>query len=279
MTSLDTGDRLNVLRQTDHWQRAIVRLGSFDDIAAPAAWASLEPEVATAIKESFRTALDGLTTELSRVRRRAERCAAHELSALSDRIGVFRQHYVRTERALAFYGDAINSRTNPVMQCTLLGLDRIARLSMRRLLDPLGKDTPMLLTYVDSRSGRVDSQGRPAAVGADDHQPGRRGEDRAAQPDAADRADSRDRASGGAHPRLERGTGRGAAREPVARTRRSWPRSGRAGPPRSPPTPLRSSRPATRRSPTCTTCWPATATTSSASCPAIRIRSRISACC
>jgi hypothetical protein len=153
VTGLDASDRLNVLRQTDHWQHAIARLGCFDEIAAPAAWASLEPEAGAAIKASFRTALSGLMTELCRVRRRAAGCAAHELPKLADRLGVFRQHYVRTERALDFYGDAINSRTNGAMQATLLGLDRLATLSMQRLLEPLGKHTPMLLTYVDSGLG------------------------------------------------------------------------------------------------------------------------------
>ena len=153
MTSQEAADRLNVVRQTDHWQRAMIRLGQFDEIAAPSAWASLEPGVAAAIKSSFRTALGRLTTELVKVRRRAEGAASYELPKLADRIGAFRQQYVRTERALDFYGDAINSRTNPSMQATLLGLDRLAALSMRRLLEPLGKDTPLLLTYVDCGLG------------------------------------------------------------------------------------------------------------------------------
>ena len=153
MTSQDASDRLNLLRQTDHWQRAIRRLGNFDEVAAPAAWASLEPDVSAAIRQSFRTALSQLTIELGRVRHRAERGTPHELTELADRIGTFRQHYVRTERELDYYGDAINSRTNATMQSTLLGLDRLARLSMRRLLEPLGKTTPLLLTFVDSGLG------------------------------------------------------------------------------------------------------------------------------
>jgi hypothetical protein len=153
VTDLDASDCLNLLRQTDHWQRAITRLARFDEIAAPAAWAGLEPQVSLAIQGSFRAALTSLSTQLAKLRLRAERATSRELPGLIDRIGAFRAQYVRTERALDFYGDAINSRTNPPMQATLLGLDRIARLSMRRLLEPLGKDTPLLLTYVDSGLG------------------------------------------------------------------------------------------------------------------------------
>jgi hypothetical protein len=153
VTSGGSADRLNVLRQTDHWRCALERLGNFDEIAAPSAWASLEPEVSAAIRQSFRTALTGLIAELIRVRNHADGCASSELPALADRIGTFRQHYIRIERTLDYYGDAINSRTNATMQATMLGLDRIATLSMRRLLDPLGTRTPLLFTYVDRGLG------------------------------------------------------------------------------------------------------------------------------
>jgi hypothetical protein len=149
----DQADRGNLLRQVDHWERALERLGRFDEIAAPGAWASLDFGVAAALQESFRVVLSGMARDVVGIRVRAEGGTVADLPGLADRIGAFRARYIRTETALDFYGDAVNSRTTPSLQALLLGLDRLAHASMRRLLDPLRQPTPGILTYVDRGLG------------------------------------------------------------------------------------------------------------------------------
>ena len=153
MTEVAGAARSSLLRQAEHWSRALRALGDLDAIAAPAAWASLDADVAAPIERSFREALADLGGRVERIRRRAARGPAEDLPAVADAMTALRHRYVRTETALDFYGDAVNTRTSPSLQALLRGLDRLADLSMRRLLEPLGKRTPPVVTYVDRGLG------------------------------------------------------------------------------------------------------------------------------
>ena len=152
--------------------------------------------------------------------------------------------------------------------------DVLARLSMERVLVPLKREVPPVLTYVDKGLGAsILRAGLRLWDGGSLSRP-RRDQDHPAEPAHADGADPRERPSGRAHRRLERGA-RGRVRTRAAGRRRR--RSGRRGPPRSPPTRTRSCTPATARSPRCTTSSRAGRPSSGTS-PATRTRSRTCAC-
>ena len=111
-------------------------------------------------------------------------------------------------------------------------------------------------------------------------QPGRGDQDHAPQPAPADRADSRGRAPGRAHRRVERRAAPSLARGRCgAGARRELAERGPAGPRRSRPMRSPSSTPASPASPRCTTWSPATQPVLSPHRRAIRIRSAICASC
>ena len=64
-----------------------------------------------------------------------------------------RRRYEQVETVLDFYGDAVNTRTNPRLGAVLRGLDTFAVDSMDRVLRPLGMATPPVLTYLDKGIG------------------------------------------------------------------------------------------------------------------------------
>ena len=78
---------------------------------------------------------------------------AEELEAVRVAVIRFRRRYLQVETALEFYGNAINTRTSPRLAGLLAACDTLAVASMRRVLDPLGRPVPPILTYVDKGLG------------------------------------------------------------------------------------------------------------------------------
>lgn len=146
--------RTQVARQVAHWRAAVVALDDLDDFAAPAAWAGLERYLGSALRAHLRSAVD-------RLRRQAEvleaelRAAdtADELERVRRQVVRFRRRFLQTETALDFYGDAVNSRTNPKLAALLGGCDVLARRSLETVLPPMGKPVPPVLTYIDKGLG------------------------------------------------------------------------------------------------------------------------------
>ena len=145
--------RAALRRQLDHWRRALEALLRFDEIAAADAWASLAPDLVRSIRLRFDKAAGRLMAELTGLERRAASADGGETADIEEQLVALRQRYSLLETTIDFYGDAINSRSNPVMQRTLAGLDRLAGLSMQRLLAPLGHPVPPVLCYVDRGLG------------------------------------------------------------------------------------------------------------------------------
>jgi hypothetical protein len=65
----------------------------------------------------------------------------------------FRRRYLQVETALDFFGDAVNSRTSPRLAGLLRACDEMAVMSMQKVLEPLGRQVPPILTYVDKGLG------------------------------------------------------------------------------------------------------------------------------
>lgn len=146
--------RRHLGRQVDHWTRAAARLARLDDIAGAGAWQQMEQYLGVAVRGHLRGVAE-------RAMRRGELLRAALLAAESERelvavrreLIAFRRHYLRAETTVDFFADAINTRTNPLQGALLRALDTLAHRSMAGILEPLGYETPVALTYIDKGLG------------------------------------------------------------------------------------------------------------------------------
>lgn len=146
--------RRHLSRQVDHWTRAAARLGRLDDIAGADAWKQIEQYMGVALRDHLRGVADRAMRRGDLLRaalRSAE--SERELKVIRRELISFRHHYLRAETTVDFFADAINTRTNPVQGALLRALDTLAYRSMAGVLDPLGYETPIALTYIDKGLG------------------------------------------------------------------------------------------------------------------------------
>ncbi|GAB3325202.1 hypothetical protein GCM10027451_49850 [Geodermatophilus aquaeductus] len=134
-----------------HWLLAAQGLADLDDAAAPEAWAGLE----TYLQRGLRDRMAAMVAALVAEARAVQRLTANGAEPAAERAGVLRlrRRYLQAEVVLDFYGDAINSRSNPALRGILRGLDTLAGDSMAVTLGPLGIDAPPALVYVDKGLG------------------------------------------------------------------------------------------------------------------------------
>jgi hypothetical protein len=145
---------MQVARQVAHWRAAAAGLQDLDNFASGAAWRTLERYLDVAIRRHLGEAVDRLSREADALA--AELRAAFSMQQLEQvrlRVIDFRRRYLQVETALEFYGDAVNSRTTPRLAGLLSACDTLAVLSMRVVLEPLGRAVPPILTYVDKGLG------------------------------------------------------------------------------------------------------------------------------
>lgn len=137
-----------------HWRRAAHALGDLDAVAAPAAWAGLESYLERGVRARLRDVAARVATAADRLD--AELAVAGDPADLHRvRTGLLglRRRYTQAETVIDFFGDAVNTRTNPRTGAVLRGLDALAVDSMERVLGPLGLPTPPVLTYLDKGMG------------------------------------------------------------------------------------------------------------------------------
>jgi hypothetical protein len=139
------------LAELTHWRLAVDALADLDAVAAPEAWASLEAY----LQQGVRDRLSSVVVAVAREARALEQLAAAGAAPEVVRRGVLRlrRRYLQAETVLDFYGDAVNSRTNPTLRALLRGFDTLAGDSMAASLRPLGLSSPPALTYVDKGLG------------------------------------------------------------------------------------------------------------------------------
>jgi hypothetical protein len=144
-------DDEQVRAELAHWRGAIAALADLDTVAAPSAWAMLEAYLRMRVRERLERAVTELTAE--------GRGIAVSLDAgvppeqIRQRVLRLREHYLEVETVVDFYGDAVNTRTNPTLGAVLGGLDTIAVDSMEVVLRPLGLPVPPALVYPDKGMG------------------------------------------------------------------------------------------------------------------------------
>lgn len=154
MTDDTAALRTQVARQIAHWQAAVVGLQDLENFASATAWRSLEDYLDVALRRHLEQAAAQLMSEANALAAELKAATSlQELDELRVRVIRFRGRYLQVETALEFYGHAINSRTSPRLAGLLYACDVLARLSMERVLVPLRREVPPVLTYVDKGLG------------------------------------------------------------------------------------------------------------------------------
>jgi hypothetical protein len=141
-------------RQFAHWTAATHGLLDLSRIASPAAWAALGNELGILLRKDLLAAVERLRQDLAQLGHRLGAATTDaELQAVQRGLIEFRRSYLRVEATLDFFGDAINTRTSESTGGLLRACDVLARRSMEQLLEPLGRPTPRVLTYLDCGLG------------------------------------------------------------------------------------------------------------------------------
>ncbi|MEU7603494.1 hypothetical protein [Streptomyces sp. NPDC041003] len=123
-------------------------------MAAPAAWAALESYLGLGVRRSLHQVASRVVTQVAAVSAALDTAdGMAELARVRRDMLRLRHRYVQAETVIDFYGDAVNTRTNPRIGAVLRGLDALAVDSMERVLRPLSIDVPPVLTYLDKGLG------------------------------------------------------------------------------------------------------------------------------
>lgn len=146
--------RPQLARQVEHWNAAVDVLANLGAVAGPSGWEALDHYLGTELQATLREAVDGLRRQARLLQATLDAAGTvGELRSLQRALLGFRRRYLAVETVLDFYGDAINTRTDPRLGAYLRGCDHLAELSMRQLLEPLGHKTPQVLCYLDKGLG------------------------------------------------------------------------------------------------------------------------------
>jgi hypothetical protein len=134
-----------------HWRHAVDSLADLDDVAAPAAWSGLEAYLRLHVRDRLKAAVAGLRLEAAGAAAALD--AGNDLVDVRRRVLAVRRRYLQVETILDFFGDAVNTRTNPKLAGVLRGLDALAADSLDAVLGRLGVDAPPALVYLDKGLG------------------------------------------------------------------------------------------------------------------------------
>ena len=146
--------QMQIARQISHWTMATSRLGNLEDLASPSAWEGLERYVGVVLRRNLSAAVSQLQRQATALQTQWKSAKNKtDRRQVRRQLVAFRRRYLRTETLLDFYADAINTRTSSDIAALLRACDTMARQSMIQILEPLGKPTPPVLTYVDKGLG------------------------------------------------------------------------------------------------------------------------------
>ena len=154
MVSAWKDELIQLARQINHWTMAANRLEDLGMLASPKAWEGLENYLNTTLRTSLGKSLQALKMEGEAIKNQLLQIkGVEQIKLLQNRLNAFQNKYLKTETTLDFYADAINTRTNPQIIALLRACDFMAIKSMQMILEPNGKPTPPVLTYIDKGLG------------------------------------------------------------------------------------------------------------------------------
>jgi hypothetical protein len=141
-------------RQVVHWRQAASRLSAFEHLVSGSAWHGIEHNVGTMLRQSLQKSIDNVKASADRVYAEMDKATDESsLRSLKRDVTMLREQYLRAEETIHFYTVAVNSRTTASVGALLRGCDIICVKSMREILEPLGRPSPYVLTYIDKGVG------------------------------------------------------------------------------------------------------------------------------
>lgn len=145
-----------LIRQAEHWVLASQRLRNLDGMASPNAWAGMESYLNVTVKNSLLKTIDKLIAESESLKTKIYTAKNKEgFEQAMGNLEKLRKQYFKIETTLNFFTDAINTRTNPEVTAWLNACDHMAFQSMYKILTPLGKTPPPVLTYYEKGLGAM----------------------------------------------------------------------------------------------------------------------------
>lgn len=142
-------------RQVAHWLAASRTFRDAEEFASLMAWKSVEREVGVPLRLQLNAAVEelialGEATAALITKARQDPSLVGQAETSVQR---FRHRFVQVDTTLDFLGDAVNSRTSPLLCATLSTLDRLAVASMAPVLQRANKPVPRVLVYQDKGTG------------------------------------------------------------------------------------------------------------------------------
>lgn len=142
-------------RQVAHWLAAAKTFRDAEEFASLAAWKSVERDVGAPLRQELNIIVQNLVAMGETASKLIGR-ARNDPSLIPDvhkAVQHFRRRYVQVDTTLDFFGDAVNSRTSPLLCAALSNLDRLAYMSMVPVLQRANKPIPRVLVYQDKGTG------------------------------------------------------------------------------------------------------------------------------
>ena len=159
MTAVTTLDQHLVAsdleRQVAHWLAAARTFRDAEEFASLEAWRSIERDIGAPLRQQMHAVVEELVAFGDATARlvAAARRDPSTLGRASAAVQRFRRRYVQVDVTLDFLGDAVNSRTSPVLRAALSTLDRLAVASMAPVLQRANKPVPRAIVYQDKGTG------------------------------------------------------------------------------------------------------------------------------
>jgi hypothetical protein len=154
MSDVTTAVREQLAREVVHWTLAARNLADLDELAPPEAWRRLEQYLGVTVRRELTASSERLEKKVAVLHAALSAASSlHELKAVNRLLLQCRLQYFRTETTLAFFADAIRTRTDASLGGLLRACDSLAYRSMSGVLDQLDKKTPVTLTYLDRGLG------------------------------------------------------------------------------------------------------------------------------
>lgn len=154
----DLGQRLvaaDLERQVAHWLAAARTFRDAEEFASLEAWRSVERDTGAPLRRHMHAVVEELIA-LGDATAKLVTAARHDPKVLSQAaasVQRFRRRYMQVDVTLDFIGDAVNSRTSPLLRSALSTLDRLAVASMAPVLQRASKPVPSVLVYQDKGTG------------------------------------------------------------------------------------------------------------------------------
>lgn len=144
----------SLYRQVTHWQQAALRISLLDNLASGNAWQGIDQRMGDLVRESLSKSIGDVLALATNLRKQLESSGGQDnLRSIKRGLLELRHCYLKAEETIHFYTVAINSRTTPGLAALLRACDILCIRSMQELLQPLGKQVPPVLTYIDKGIG------------------------------------------------------------------------------------------------------------------------------